>query len=169
MVTEVDHTVVQDKLVTVLQGNAALYVTPPTNKRKFRFLGRGSPDLNKIQELPMPSLYVTSDEREIDRYEQEGADHNGVILGAKITFIYNIVMVVQENTSARAEELLNAASNVVKATLGANARLGDVGNVTANMVVHGSRILRTETLDPVLIGHQQQSRVVVLELWKHIT
>ena len=168
MVTDIAHTVIQDKLVTVLQGNSAIYETPPEDPDKFRSLQRGSPDLDKIQELPMPSLYVISDEREIDRYEREGADKDGVMLAAKVTFIYDIVFVAQANTSARTEEKLNTFQKAIKETLQENVKLGDVGDVTSNVVVHGSKILRTETLDPILLGHQQQGRMIVLELLKHI-
>ena len=168
MVTDIDHTVIQDKLVTVLQGASAIYETPPTDPDKFRFLGRGSPDLDKIQELPMPSLYVISDEREIDRMEPEGHKTDGVVGSAKATFIYDIVFVAQANTSARTEEKLNTFQKVIKETLQANVRLGDVGAVTTNTVVHNSKILRTETLDPILLGHQQQGRMIVFELVKHI-
>lgn len=168
MVTDIDHTTVQDKLVTVLQGNGAIFETPPEDANKFRSLVRGSPDLDKIQELPMPSLYVISDEREIDKYESEGPKTDGVVSKAKVTFIYDIVFVAQANTSARTEEKLNTFQKEIKETLQSNVRLGDVGAVTTNTVVHNSRILRVETLDPTVLGHQQQARMIVLELVKHI-
>ncbi len=168
MVTDINHTTIQDKLVTVLQGNSNIFETPPADPDKFRFLGRGAPDLDKINELPMPSLYVISDEREIDKYETEGPIKNGVVSKAKVTFIYDIIFVAQANTSARTEEKLNTFQQQIKQTLQANVRLGDVGAVTTNTVVHNSKILRVETLDPILLGHQQQARMIVLELIKHI-
>ncbi len=169
MVTDIDHDVIKAKLVTVLQGNSAIFETPPTDPNKFRILEKGSPDLGKIQALPMPSLFVISDERTIDVNEREAPVSSGVELGSKITFEYTVIFVAQANTSERVEEKLDDFEKEIKETLRENTQLGNVGAVTTNRVVHGSKILRVETLDPTILGHQQQGRLLQLQLWKHIT
>ena len=169
MVTDVDHQTILAKLVVVLQGNSDIFETPPEDSNKFRTISVGMPDFNEIFELPMPSCYVVHDESEVDRDEQEGPTSSGVELASKVSFTYLIIFVAQGKDSKTVEAKLDTFEKEIKETLKSNKKLGDVGAVTTNTVVHNSRIVSTTHLNPVLLGHEQQGRVIKLNLIKHIT
>ena len=163
MVTYLSHQTIKAKIVTVLQGNSAIFETPPTSSSKFRIIQAGAPDFYKIEELPMPSCYVINDERIIDEVKRITPHNSNVSLGAEVQFRYLIIFVAQGKDSPTVEEKLDDFQKEIMETLLANTQLGDVGAVTTNTVVDDSWPEKVMVLNPNMLGKEQQGRII--QLW----
>lgn len=163
MVTYLDHQTIKAKIVTVIQGNSNIYVTPPTSSSKFRIVQVGAPDFNKIAELPMPSCYVIPDERIIDEIKRAGPHVSDVTGGAIVTWRYLIIFVAEGKDSITVEEKLDDFQKELMETFLGNVQFGDVGAVTTNTVLDDSWPEKVMVLNPNMLGKEQQGRII--QLW----
>ena len=163
MVTDVAHQTIKAKIVTVLQGNSDIYESPPTSSAKFRVIQVGMPDWNSIADLPMPSCYVTSDERIIEEDTRSAPHSSGVSMGSTVIFRYLIIFVAQAKDAIRVEEKLDNFQKEIKETIKENPKFGDVGAVTTNPVLDDSWPEKTMVLNPNMLGKDMQGRII--QLW----
>lgn len=163
MVTFINHQTIKAKIVTVLQGNSNIFVSPPTTDAKFRIIQVGSPDFYKIEELPMPSCYVINDERIIEEVKRVAPHVSDVSFGAEVTFRYLIVFVAKGKDSVTVEEKLDNFEKEIMQTFLANTQFGDVSAVTTNTVLDDSWPEKVMVLNPNMLGKEQQGRII--QLW----
>ena len=163
MVTHLDHQTIKEKIVTVLQGNSAIFESPPTNTDKFRIIQVGAPDFNKIEDLPAPSCYIIADERIVEEDKRVAPHSVGISFGDEITWRYLIIFIVDAKDSIRAEEKLDDFQKEIMETILENVKFGDVSAITTNTVLDDSWPEKVMVLNPNLLGKERQGRII--QLW----
>ncbi len=156
MVTELDHSAIETRIVDILQANSSLYTTT-AEADKFRVITKGHPPSHSWKDKIFPYLFVSFKNSRTTLFGSKAGDD---IEAARRIVSYDIVFAVNEKTGRAAETALNDFQKIIIETLEENVQLKNpVGGTDPKCV---ESIVTANGPIPETIGFDVQARSLSL-------
>ncbi len=126
MATELDHDVIKQKIVAILQANTSLFTTT-AETGELRSIEVGFPQGGELVDKMPPYAYVT-DAVPFETAEYIGSVSSGQITAINHIFDYEIAVIVNEKDSRKAEVELDEFQKLILETLEADFDLTGTGS-----------------------------------------
>ena len=116
MATELDHDIIKQKIVAILQANTALYTTTG-EPNELRSIEVGFPQGDSLTDKMPPYAFVTNNSGPFETIRLRTAISSNAVTMLEHTFHYNITVVVNEKDSRTAEVELDDYQKRIMQTL----------------------------------------------------
>jgi len=116
MATELDHDVIKQKIVAILQANTSLYTTT-AETGELRSIEVGFPQGGELADKMPPYAFITNSDTQFETIIPMGSEVSNKITGLVHTFHYDITVVVNEKDSRTAEVELDEFQKLILQTL----------------------------------------------------
>lgn len=163
--TEIDIWAIKERIVKILKANNAVYNVNPSNKNTYRIIQAGAPYLNDVhKEARLPMLFVTDDQRN-DEIDQNVVSTDGAPNQLEHNLRFMLMIIVDGKDGIEAEKSINGFVKRTLEAIESNQKLTDPANSNDKAgLVHYSVPESIEILNPELIGHSKQGRVITLSV-----
>lgn len=133
MATELDHDVIKQKIVAILQADTSLYTTT-AEADELRSIEVGFPQGNALSDKMPPYAFVTNSSGPFETVRSGTVVSNAVTVLHHI-FHYDIVVVVNEADSRKAEVLLDDLQKRILETIEEDQDLTGIGTADVDRCV----------------------------------
>lgn len=157
MASEINHDTIKTRIVDILQANTALFTTT-AEEGKLRSIEVGFPQGEEMQDKMFPYLFVTNSPGSPETIVNFGAVINNETIALQHSFSYDIITVVDEADSRKAELLLDNIQELVLETLEEDYNLTGAGSA----VVDSSLVTRVQPFKPETRGEGKTGRLINL-------